>query len=262
MISVLMYHQISTIPQELDPSGLAVPVHIFRKQMDYMHQKKFNCLSLMEAVRYWRKNSKPQKRSFVLTFDDGYKDFYTTIAPILEHYKFTATVFLVAEQVGKKTNWQGQNGASAAQLMAWSEIKELASHGFSFGNHTLSHPRLTTLDIKDVKREIVDSKAIIEDKLGLPVDLFCYPYTANNSRIQQIVAESGHVASCGGNRGDWRLYNIWRSEYRRNDSFRSFVLKANGWHQRFVWLREQSIPGKILVPKMKSVRQKLHGNTI
>lgn len=258
MITVFMYHQIANLPFSNDPLHLAVPPEKFEQQMRYLHDHNYKSISLKDAVNYWRKGQAHPPKLFVLTFDDGYQDFYTTVFPILDKYKFKATVFLVANQVGQKTDWQGQRNAQSAQLMTWSEIRELSQYGITFGNHTLTHPRLTKLKPEIAQREISDAKLKIEDNLGIEVDLFCYPFTANNKKIQQLVEESGHVAACAGDRGKWSLFNIWRDECRRIDSLRSFCRKAKGRNQHLIWLREQSILGQTLVPVVRHVRKFLY----
>jgi peptidoglycan/xylan/chitin deacetylase (PgdA/CDA1 family) len=255
-----MYHQIAEVPDVYDPMGVAMPLSQFEQQMNYLSQANYRCMSLKEAVQKWEKGLQPtgsfKPRSFVITFDDGYRDLYTTVWPVLERLGFTATIFLVAGRIGRPSDWDGQNGPRAAQLMSWSEIREMARSGFSFGNHTLTHPQLPCLNDKQAKREILQSKALIEQNLGTTIDLFSYPYTASDDRIRQMVAESGHIVGCGGDRGVWGLYNLWRSECSRYDSMHSFAWKISTWHQRCIWLREQSAFGQYLVPILRSVRNK------
>ena len=51
--------------------------------MAYLYTAGYQCLSLQDALRYWREGQRPPRKSFVLTFDDGYQDVYTTVWPIL-----------------------------------------------------------------------------------------------------------------------------------------------------------------------------------
>ncbi len=260
MIPILMYHQIAEVEQDKDPFGIALTPEKFEQQMHYLHKKNYRCLHLSEAGNYWQRGLDLPKRSFVLTFDDGYRDIYTTVWSILDRFGFTATIFLVAEQVGNQSNWQGQSDSLSVPLMSWSEIRELARYGFTFGNHTLTHLRLPTLNDNQAKVEIVQSKNIIEDKLGIEINLFSYPYTASDIRIQQIVEDSGHILACGGDRGQWGLFNIWRTECFGDDSLHTFALKAKKWYQRKIWLREQSALGRSFEPILKRLRSTIRRN--
>jgi peptidoglycan/xylan/chitin deacetylase (PgdA/CDA1 family) len=61
--------------------------------------------------------------------------------------------------------------------------------GIEFGAHTCTHPDLTCTPFDRVKKEIYDSKAIIEDVLGTPVSCFAYPYGRYNHQVRNIVQE-------------------------------------------------------------------------
>lgn len=255
MISILLYHQIAQVPAQQDPGGSAIPHKLFEQQMTYLYQAGYGCLGLGEAVDYMQKGSKPPRKSFVLTFDDGYQNLYSSMWPILNRFGFTATIFLVTGRIGHESDWGGQNGACAVPLLSWDEIGKLARAGLTFGSHTLSHPRLTHLDDAHAVRELEDSKATIEDHLGTRIDLFAYPYGNLDTRIQRLVAESGYKAACGIDRGAWGFYNLWRVGCVSTDSMRLFALKVDGWDYRRIWLREQSPFGRPLKQVFKYIRR-------
>jgi peptidoglycan/xylan/chitin deacetylase (PgdA/CDA1 family) len=200
------------------------------------------------------------QRRFVLTFDDGYADFNAQAYPILHRYGFTATVFLVAERMGLRSDWEGQNGDAAADLLSWDEIRQLAKSGIDFGSHTLTHPRLTRLSTREAVHEIARSKSLIEEQLKRKIDLFSYPFGASNARLQQIVCESGYAAGFGVDRGRANPFHQWRVQCQRHESFWSFYWKTQGWYQRIVWLREQSIIGHLLRSVIRAFRHRVVPN--
>jgi hypothetical protein len=69
----------------------------------------------------------------------------------------------------------------AFDTMKWEELRRLDPELITVGSHTMTHPILTRLDPQDVCAEIVDSKRILEDRLGRAVDYFCYPNGAYDS---------------------------------------------------------------------------------
>jgi peptidoglycan/xylan/chitin deacetylase (PgdA/CDA1 family) len=251
---ILLYHQVAAVPTQHDPHGLAVSPGQFEQQMGYLHRAGYRCVSLAGAVRCVRAGRGLPRKSFVLTFDDGYRDLYFTVWPILRRFGFTATIFLVAGRAGGWSDWKGQTGPAAAPLLSWSEARELIGFGAAFGSHTVTHPRLGQLDETQALAEIQRSKAILEERLGVPIDLFSYPYANYNARIQRIVAETGYMAACGGDRGAWGFFNLWRAQCKRKDSMRLLALKAGGWYHRFIWLREHSIFGRPLRPAKRATK--------
>jgi peptidoglycan/xylan/chitin deacetylase (PgdA/CDA1 family) len=125
-----------------------------------------------------------------LTFDDGYEDFYQEAFPILNEYRFPATVFLVAGYCGRSSDWPGQLSAGQRPLLSWRKVTELHRAGIRFGAHTLTHRRLPALPWKEAAREVLDSKQQIEDHIGAAVSSFAYPYGADSPRLRTLVAEN------------------------------------------------------------------------
>ncbi|MCD4812025.1 polysaccharide deacetylase family protein [bacterium] len=94
------------------------------------------------------KPNKPQRYA-VLTFDDGFRDFYTYAYPILKKYSFTATVFLPTGFIGN-----GQSIFNGKEHLRWDEVREIRFNGIEFGSHTVSHPKLRNLKRKNVENEL------------------------------------------------------------------------------------------------------------
>jgi len=253
MIPILMYHQVAEIPRKLDPRGLAVPPGQFEGQMSYLARKAYLCLTLPEALRHLRKGGRAPAKSFVLTFDDGYQNVHSRACPILERFGFTATVFLVAGRMGSPSNWAGQEGARSGLLLSWAEARDLARRGFVLGSHTLSHPRLSLLDGQSAFEEIRNSRVLLQDRLDMQVDFFSYPYSDSDARIERLVESAGYTAACAGDSGPWSVFHLWRTPCLRDDTTLSFALKASGWYNRRIALRE-SAPGRLLRRGVRNLR--------
>ena len=98
-------------------------------------------------------------------------DFYTNAFPILQKYHFPATVFLPTGFINdNRKTFKGK------ECLNWAEVRELHDKGVSFGSHTVTHPALSSLSIKDAEYEIRQSKKTIEDNLGKTIDTFSYPF--------------------------------------------------------------------------------------
>ena len=115
----------------------------------------------------------------LITFDDGYIDNYTADWPILKQYGFTATFFIITQYVNPSR-------------MDWEQLIELIGQGNSIGSHTVNHYDLSTLSAAQQKKEIDDSKGILEDKLGIPIKAFCFPSGKYNCTTLKLLSESGY----------------------------------------------------------------------
>lgn len=171
-IPILMYHSIADEDEEgLHPYyRTATAPLVFAAQMASLHQAGFSVIGLAEAIH---RSTEPEaaKSSVVITFDDGFRNFYTNAFPVLKGYGFTATMFLPTAHIGEShLKFKGK------ECLTWGEVRELHQHGISFGSHTVTHPQLHDCDAHSIKKEIADSKQTIEQELGCAVQSFSYPY--------------------------------------------------------------------------------------
>ena len=198
-IPILTYHSIDS-----HGSVISTAPDVFRRQMKRMSEMGLQGISLKTLSESFNGNNAVPENSVVLTFDDGFENFYTTAFPVLEQYGFHATVFLVTEFCGKTNDWENNpSNLPPSKLMSWSQVKELASRGIEFGSHTLTHPDLTRISAAQAERELLVSKGAIEDATGRPVAAFAYPYGKFNKSVRQIAAQS-FSSACSTNLGKAR----------------------------------------------------------
>ncbi len=191
-----MYHSISDGVQNVHPyyRTLTAP-SVFADQMRFLHENAYQVIDLMTLVENMNAGRGPAPRSVVLTFDDGLHDFYTNAFPVLQEYRFPATVFLVTGLIDQGTDFQGR------RCLSWDHVRELGKHGVSFGSHTVSHPVLSQISQNQLLLEIVRSKERIESELGRNVDAFSYPFAlpehdrAHLKKLVTMLSLSGY--RCG-----------------------------------------------------------------
>lgn len=176
---ILTYHSISD-----GDSPLKISPALFAEQMEWLAANgDIRVLSL--SLFLDERQLVPVRATVILTFDDGYADFYTHAAPVLLKHKLPATVFLPTAYVGRTNSWPGQPAwVKEEPLMSWEQIKELAAAGIDFGSHTVNHPDLTTLSPEQVERELAESKREIELHTGQTVAHLCYPYGKWNPAVR------------------------------------------------------------------------------
>lgn len=183
-IPILMYHSVASDIDSARPCyyRTVTAPRTFESHMGLLRQEKINVVTLSEAIRLLNDvppsassvSSDPERRSrepgvAVLTFDDGFRDFYTTAFPILERYGYRATVFLSSGYLDK-------NFVTGRECLRSQEVRELVEEGVEFGSHTVNHLQLRSLTDARIVAELRESKKRIEDTAGTGVDLFSYPY--------------------------------------------------------------------------------------
>ena len=95
-------------------------------------------------------------------------------------------------------------------LLSWGEIGEMHNDGVAFGAHSVNHPILTNLPLEEAKREILQSKKDIDEKLGQPVTAFAYPNGNFNSEIVKFIKDG---FTCAVTTGISRLITLKDNPY-------------------------------------------------
>ncbi|MDQ6713528.1 MAG: polysaccharide deacetylase family protein [Candidatus Dormibacteraeota bacterium] len=169
-VPILYYHYIRINPSPKDRLGfsLSTPPAAFRAQMQYLADHGFHVISLHQAVLAIKNHSGLPSRPVVLTFDDGYADFFTTAVPILQSHGFTATAFVISGRMG------------SAGFMTPSQVAAADGLGFTIGAHTVDHVALAAQAPARATWEMKQSKLALEGLLGHPVIDFAYPYGSFN----------------------------------------------------------------------------------
>lgn len=183
-LPILTYHS-------LDESGSVISTapSLFQRQMASLAGSGYQTLTLSEAARYLASGEAWPEKSVVLTFDDGYENVYREALPVLVGYGFRATIFPIAEYCGRCLDAPGMaDTVGRRPFMDWPTIREMHGYGIEFGAHTLSHPHLTQIPLREAEREIVASKHQVEDCLGEAVEVFAYPYGSYNAQIKSLVS--------------------------------------------------------------------------
>jgi peptidoglycan/xylan/chitin deacetylase (PgdA/CDA1 family) len=180
-IPILMYHSIGDEDESHAHAyyRTATSPAAFSEQMRHLHESGYATRGLTEAVHQLQQNASAADKTVVITFDDGYGNFYRNAFPVLNRYGFSATVFLPTAYIGEiPVKFKGK------ECLTWNEVRELNRHGIGFGSHTVTHPQLHDLTPANVRQEIVGSKQVIEDRLGQAVDSFAYPYAFPQTDIE------------------------------------------------------------------------------
>ena len=218
-----MYHEISDETATRDP--FAVGPKVFAEQLGYLHDQGFSTLTAGQLAAALTDGGRDlPERPLVLTFDDGYGDFYTNALPVLRRHGFTGTLFARTDWIG--TVFQGK------RILSWTELAELDQAGIEIGAHTVRHPQLDLLPEADVREELSVSKKALEDTLGFEVPGLAYPFGHSTERVREVARELDYTYSYAvGNdftRSGDDKYALPRLTVRRATTMREFRRMANG----------------------------------
>lgn len=175
-ILVLNYHQVRN-----NSSYLAVPIDDFDAQMNYLVEQGYIAITPDALLSALEGELELPPKPVLITFDDGYLDNYTNAFPILQKYGLRATIFIIPAFVGVYDNY-----------MTWEQLQEMENGGIMMQSHTMNHIALEELPDDGIRAELLNSKNLLEEKLGHAVDFLAYPTGTYNLHIASIAREVGY----------------------------------------------------------------------
>ncbi|MFQ6043357.1 MAG: polysaccharide deacetylase family protein [Candidatus Poribacteria bacterium] len=225
-LPILAYHKIDTV-REL--SITCISPKTFEKQIQFLAEAGYQSISPELIVSAVNGAAKFPQKPVLITFDDGYENFYHYAYPIMKKYGYTATVFLLTGYIGMMNDWDVKLGWRRFKHLTPAQIRFLSKEGFCFGSHGVNHLFLTYQDDSTVRYEIQTSKSILEDFLKKPIYFFAYPYGDYDCGTVRLLRECGYTAAFSLNPGDViktdNLYFLPRIAIYRCDTMWSFKAK-------------------------------------
>jgi peptidoglycan/xylan/chitin deacetylase (PgdA/CDA1 family) len=191
-VPVFTYHKIASPPPATRDPFLFVTPHAFEAQLASLRRAGFVSGSL-DAIASARDND---GKIAVITFDDGCVNVLEHGLGVLSRHKFRAIQFLVAGSLGGRNEWDIAKGDVAETLMDESQVRAWLAAGHEIGSHSMTHRNLKRLDRSAVREEIIASKKSLEDRFGVGVSHFCYPYGAWTEKVREMVQEAGYRTAC------------------------------------------------------------------
>jgi peptidoglycan/xylan/chitin deacetylase (PgdA/CDA1 family) len=195
---ILTYHSVSTGPSPL----CIAPAHL-REHLDCVLDAGATVLSIAELASALRERRLPEG-SVAFTFDDGYADL-AKAAPLLLERGMRCTVFCVAGYLGGLSDWPTlPRRAPRLPLATPAQLAELAEAGFEIGSHGIEHSPLHRASESTLRRELVDSRAMLEQAVGVPVRSFACPYGLRPPAAARGLIEHAYEALCADGLGPVR----------------------------------------------------------
>jgi peptidoglycan/xylan/chitin deacetylase (PgdA/CDA1 family) len=254
-----MYHSISDEPEKEHPYyWINTSPKRFAEQMKFLHDNNYRVINLSEAVglimlsgssQYPIPNTFPpvsndlhpkpftlyNDKLVVLTFDDGYLDFFEKAYPVLCEIGYSANVFLPTGCIDEAIK-----SIRKKKHMNWNQVRELSGHKITFGSHTVTHQKLAGLNRDEIRRELQMSKSRIEDQLATTICTFSYPYKypTGNANLLKCLREdllsSGYTCAVttriGSTNNESELFSLRRIPINDADDEGLFSSKLNGYY--------------------------------
>jgi len=222
--TILLFHNVGRGPAAgFLPTGLDCPPAFFRAVLKWLAAEA-NVLTFSDLVSAIRDKRVPPN-AVAITFDDGFRDTLTVAWPLLKEYGLPATLYTPTDSIGSQellplhklyyhklltgplvpasNSWA--RGDFMHKLLRetppptpplgrelylnWDELRTRCAEGMEIGGHTCSHPWMAGLPAEEQRREIVESKAVMEKNLGRPVEHFAYPFGYRGTSFTDVTLE-------------------------------------------------------------------------
>lgn len=185
-VPILIYHYVEYVKDKGDTirQSLSLTPYTFEEEVKTLADAGYTFMTNAEVTDALNGKTLLPPKPVVLTFDDGYKDFYTDVYPILKKYHAKATAYIISGFIGYPNN------------MDPLQVAEIARSGLvEIGAHTVHHAWVKGLPEKDLVYEVVQSKKTLELLTGKPVVSFAYPYGAFDVPAIQALAAAGFTSA-------------------------------------------------------------------
>ena len=229
---ILMYHMIKKPIKNAKFNKLRVSPEKFERQIQYLLKKGFKFFTMKELME--NKNNLPEK-CVVLTFDDGYEDNYTNAFPILKKYNVKATIYLVVDRHDREWSSNKKVHHNSGELRKEPKLKDkqikemLKSKLVEIGSHTITHPNLLKLDMNEKRKEIINSKKMIEERFNINCVSFCYPFGLFDENDVKLAKEAKYTSATTTEKGisplDEDEFLLKRIAVSGKDNIFDFMLK-------------------------------------
>jgi peptidoglycan/xylan/chitin deacetylase (PgdA/CDA1 family) len=184
-VSVLAYHLVDDAPlaqfHGRYTRAMTVSVESFDRQMAALHAHGYRTVSPYDVYRAMAGVAKLPARAVVLTFDDGYADNYTNVFPVLKRHGFTATFFVITHMIGNRG------------YMTWTELAKMRAAGMFVESHTVTHPPLAKIAVAAARVELIKSRAVLRQMLGVDSRVLCYPFGSYDAAVVKEARAAGYI---------------------------------------------------------------------
>jgi peptidoglycan/xylan/chitin deacetylase (PgdA/CDA1 family) len=197
-LAILSFHKIGEPSTGGWSTWFYIPEETFIRQLRDLKSGGCKVLNHSQFLQCLENPASLPERSALITFDDGYRSMVTVVLPVLRRLGLPAVLFVPTDYVGGHNAFDG--GAEPVEAICdWSELEELEREGVSIQAHSVSHRHFSNLSIEEQRAELLNSKAVLENRLDKPVEIFAFPYGddgLNPGELEGELERAGYRAAC------------------------------------------------------------------
>jgi peptidoglycan/xylan/chitin deacetylase (PgdA/CDA1 family) len=230
-ITYLIYHKVGgELPLDID-----LPLPLFRRQLTALAETG-RVVAYDRALALLEEGRPLADDLFVLTFDDGYEDFYSQVLPVLDELKLPAILFVTTGFIEESVAYPFSDTNIQARPLTWDMLARLQASGLvTLAAHTHTHPNLVGLPPEQLEEELSRPLHLFQDRLGFTPEHFAYPRAIWDEAAERLVRcyyrsaviATGQKAVSPG----FNPYRIPRLPIRTSDGWLFFKAKLRGWLQ-------------------------------
>ncbi len=173
---------------------------VFEAQMQELKDKQISVIKMQDFLAWKRGEKNIPAHCAIITFDDGWKSQIDVGWPIMKKFGYPLTLFIYTEGIRG-----GHFGGGEA--MSWEQLGEMRDAGVDIEAHSathqdlrkpydkVAHKKLNPQEYDEwLRNEVIGSKETLEQKLGIRVNCFAYPYGYHNAHVQDFIVKAGYEA--------------------------------------------------------------------
>ena len=253
----LLYHRLVTREQYdvIRPATerrFSIPEESFRAQMHYLRDHGYHPMSAAAVLDRVEHGALLPRKPVLISFDDGCESVYSRALPILREFGFPALLFVTTSPDAVVFH----EGNAAQRRVTADEIRALDAAGVAIGSHGVTHQPLEAMSEERIEAELGESKRILEEILGKPIDALGVPLNWYGRRVRSAAERLGYRAvytSDGGTiHGDSDPRHLPRLAVEGSATTLGFgrSLAAGAIVQRRILGIAKRIPARLLGPRI------------
>ncbi|MEJ7892336.1 MAG: polysaccharide deacetylase family protein [Solirubrobacteraceae bacterium] len=197
-LAVLGYHKIGPPAPGGWETWFYVSAPVFAEQLATVRDCGWDFIGADALRASVRGDGALPARAALVTFDDGYRSALEHALPVLREHACPAVLFVPTAYVAGTNTFDPDEPVEP--ICDWPALNALAQAGVAVQSHGVSHRTFSSLTSGERREELARSKAVLEEQVRRPVDLFAFPYgddADGSGDVGEALREAGYAAAFG-----------------------------------------------------------------
>jgi peptidoglycan/xylan/chitin deacetylase (PgdA/CDA1 family) len=220
-VPILMYHYVSDVPPDADRlrRDLTVSPGNFGAQLQYLTDAGYHPVTLTDLYLYLTQGYPLPDKPVALTFDDGYRDAYEIVFPLLLEHGFPGTFFVLASPAHYESTG----------YLTWAQVKEMSDAGMAIEGHGRDHVDLRGRTNDFLVYQILGIQEAILYHTGRLPRFFAYPSGQYDASVIAVLKSAGYwgavTTKAGKEHALGVMFEMPRVRVRGSDTLEGFIDK-------------------------------------